>query len=59
MQQEGERATWSKISSIEAHARIGKSIEHCVDLLKPLQVKSQRVEPQTSRTNLPSAQASS
>ena len=59
LQQEGERATWSKISSIEAHARIGKTIEHCLELLKPLQTKSERVKPQTSRSNLPSAQASS
>lgn len=33
LQREGERATWSKISSIEAHARIGKTIEHCIELL--------------------------
>lgn len=34
LQREGERATWPKISSIEAHARIGKTIEHCLENLK-------------------------
>ncbi len=33
LQQEGERATWPKISSIEIHARIGKTIQHCLELL--------------------------
>lgn len=30
LQREGEQATWPKISSIETHARIGKTIEHCL-----------------------------
>lgn len=34
LQREGERATWPKISSIEAHARVGKTIEHCLHSLK-------------------------
>ncbi|ENV76447.1 DUF3336 domain-containing protein [Acinetobacter ursingii] len=33
LQQEGERATWPKISSIEIHARIGKTIQHCLEML--------------------------
>lgn len=33
LQREGERATWSKISVIESHARIGKTIQHCIDEL--------------------------
>ncbi|WP_273776833.1 DUF3336 domain-containing protein [Acinetobacter sp. GSS19] len=34
LQREGERATWPKISTIETHARIGKTIQHCLDLLR-------------------------
>ncbi|WP_445115761.1 DUF3336 domain-containing protein [Acinetobacter sp. WZC-1] len=34
LQQEGERATWPKISSIETHARIGKTIQHCLEELR-------------------------
>ncbi|SPL72155.1 DUF3336 domain-containing protein [Acinetobacter stercoris] len=34
LQQEGERATWPKISSIETHARIGKTIQHCLEVLR-------------------------
>lgn len=30
LQREGEKATWSKISTIEMHARIGKTIEHAL-----------------------------
>lgn len=33
LQREGERATWPKISSIEIHARVGKTIQHCLELL--------------------------
>lgn len=33
LQKEGERATWPKISLIETHARIGKTIHHCLELL--------------------------
>jgi NTE family protein len=33
LQREGERATWPKISSIETHARIGKTLQHCLELL--------------------------
>ncbi|RFS32733.1 DUF3336 domain-containing protein [Acinetobacter sp. SWAC5] len=33
LQQEGERATWPKISLIETHARVGKTIQHCLELL--------------------------
>ena len=40
LQREGERATWPKISSIEAHARIGKTIQHCLEILKSPQVQS-------------------
>lgn len=34
LQTEGERATWPKISSIETHARIGKTIQHCLEVLE-------------------------
>jgi predicted acylesterase/phospholipase RssA len=34
LQREGERATWPKISSIETHARVGKTIQHSLELLK-------------------------
>lgn len=34
LQLEGERATWPKISMIEMHARIGKTIEHIIADLK-------------------------
>ena len=33
LQREGEQATWPKISMIEIHARIGKTIQHCLELL--------------------------
>lgn len=33
LQREGERATWPRISSIETHARVGKTIQHCLELL--------------------------
>ncbi|RZF55911.1 DUF3336 domain-containing protein [Acinetobacter halotolerans] len=41
LQQEGERATWSKIASIETHARIGKTIEHCLASLRKQEEKQQ------------------
>lgn len=34
LQREGERATWPKISIIETQARVGKTIQHCLELLK-------------------------
>lgn len=37
LQREGERATWPKISAIEAHARVGKTIQHCLENLLVLQ----------------------
>ena len=51
LQREGERATWSKISSIEAHARIGKTIEHCLEHLKQSAVNSNGIEAQVRKTN--------
>lgn len=33
LQHEGEQATWPKVSMIETHARIGKTIQHCLELL--------------------------
>lgn len=30
----GERATWPKISMIRTHAKISKTLEHCIDRLK-------------------------
>ncbi|MFT4021532.1 MAG: DUF3336 domain-containing protein [Acinetobacter sp.] len=33
LQKEGERATWPKVSSIEIHARIGKTIEHALQAI--------------------------
>ncbi|QER39183.1 DUF3336 domain-containing protein [Acinetobacter suaedae] len=41
LQQEGERATWPKITSIETHARIGKTIEHCLTSLRKQEEKQQ------------------
>lgn len=41
LQQEGERATWPKITSIETHARIGKTIEHCLASLRKQENKQQ------------------
>lgn len=36
LQHEGERATWPKMSAIEIHSRIGKTLEHCLEnLTKP------------------------
>ncbi|MDO4222418.1 MAG: DUF3336 domain-containing protein [Acinetobacter sp.] len=34
LQKEGERATWSKISAIECHARIEKTIRHALEFLQ-------------------------
>lgn len=34
LQREGERATWPKISSIEVHARVGKTIQQSLTLLQ-------------------------
>lgn len=33
LQKEGERATWSKLSAIEIHGRIGKTIQHSLEIL--------------------------
>lgn len=46
LQKEGERATWPKISTIETHARIGKSIENCLMLLTEKQQtqKKQKID---------------
>ncbi|WDZ50043.1 DUF3336 domain-containing protein [Acinetobacter vivianii] len=41
LQREGERATWPKISAIETHARIGKTIEHCLTSLRKQEEKQQ------------------
>ncbi|RKG29051.1 DUF3336 domain-containing protein [Acinetobacter tianfuensis] len=41
LQKEGERATWPKISLIETHARVGKTIQHCLELLKYQHVPDQ------------------
>lgn len=34
LQREGERSTWKKISNIETHARVGKTIGHCLQQLQ-------------------------
>lgn len=34
LQQQGERATWPKLSAIETYARIGKTIQHCIEVLE-------------------------
>lgn len=47
LQREGEQATWPKISSIETHARIGKTLEHC---LAALRTKKSEHEKLTSGT---------
>ncbi|MFI8033743.1 DUF3336 domain-containing protein [Acinetobacter sp. ABJ_C3_5] len=41
LQREGERATWPKVSAIEIHARIGKTIEHCLTSLRKQEEKQQ------------------
>jgi NTE family protein len=41
LQREGERATWPKISSIETPARIGKTIQHCLEVLRFEEKKQQ------------------
>lgn len=45
LQQEGERATWPKISMIEAHARVGKTIQHSLELLLAQQQQLSHVQP--------------
>ena len=42
LQREGERATWPKISLIETQARIGKTIQHCLELLNYQNAPNQR-----------------
>ncbi|WOE42929.1 DUF3336 domain-containing protein [Acinetobacter chinensis] len=44
LQREGERATWPKISAIETHARVGKTIQHCLELLNYQQNKAEHVK---------------
>lgn len=44
LQREGEKATWPKISSIEAHARVGKTIHHCLELLEYQQHKEKHAD---------------
>ena len=34
LQREGEQTTWAKMSNIETHARVGKTIENCLSQLK-------------------------
>jgi NTE family protein len=46
LQREGERATWPKISSIETHARIGKTIQHALELLNYQQLHRQETHVQ-------------
>jgi NTE family protein len=33
LQREGERATWPKISAIQTHSRVGKTLQHCLERL--------------------------
>ena len=42
VQREGEQATWPKMSSIETHARVGKTIQHCLELLNYQQAPEQK-----------------
>ena len=42
LQREGVQATWPKMSSIETHARVGKSIQHCLELLNYQQDPEQK-----------------
>lgn len=53
LQREGERATWPKVSSIDAHARIGKTIMHCLESLKQQRDQSESIveksSPRTTR----------
>lgn len=53
LQREGERATWSKISSIETHARIGKTIEHCLEYLHALNSPCPSTEPRAQNSTAP------
>lgn len=47
LQREGERATWPKISSIETLARVGKTIEHCLEyLVEQERIKKSQTEPE-------------
>ena len=48
LQREGERATWPKISAIETHARIGKTIQHCLTQL----TSKENVEPHGQATHI-------
>lgn len=41
LQREGERATWPKISGIATHARIGKTLEHCIEILNAKRAEQQ------------------
>ncbi|WP_111892183.1 DUF3336 domain-containing protein [Acinetobacter sp. MB5] len=43
LQREGEKATWPKISTIEMHARIGKTIEHMLHAVMREQQKTQMI----------------
>lgn len=47
LQREGERATWPKISAIETHARVGKTIENGLILLKYQQNSMTSSKPQS------------
>ncbi|XID76053.1 DUF3336 domain-containing protein [Alkanindiges sp. WGS2144] len=42
LQQEGERATWPKMSAIATHARIGKTLEHCLQMLDARRMEALR-----------------
>lgn len=41
LMKEGERATWPKISMIATHAKIGKTLEHCLDRLAQQRITAQ------------------
>lgn len=59
LQREGERATWPKISSIETHARIGKTIEHCLEVLNSQQELQQRNPSKTFEKSIVTLQSAS
>lgn len=40
LQREGERATWPKISAIRTHAKIGKTLNHCLERLDAQRAKA-------------------
>lgn len=45
LMREGERATWPKLSAIQTHARIGKTLDHCLARLNQLRQQQGAMAP--------------